>query len=249
MAVIRNNFEQYYPGNAPGGFGGNVSQPFLVSDANPMHGNRHVRMATPGTATPGARRTFTASPAIEFITYLYLDSLNLPASSNYDCVWLRAAGDAAAAVRIRILTSGLVRLVGTGGAVLWTSTQPFPIGSYVRIGLYVEAGTSPTTGAARLAFYAGDGTTPIEDSGLVSGVNVASSYGAFDNAAIGKQNTANLNSTGDFDDFVIRTDINATQNFLPIIPSTFLRVSGSWKSAEAHVRVSGSWRQSEIVHE
>lgn len=94
---------------------------------------------------------------------------------------------------------------GSGGSLTTqaTDTANIPTGQWVRFELYAEAGTSPTTGKARLAIYALDSTTPLYDTGLISGIDTAGSSGLF------VQSRQNVNTTFNVDDLGTKTATDA----------------------------------------
>lgn len=89
-----------------------------------------------------------------------------------------------AAARALINSASHLRLTTTGSGssvTRWTDTSTIT-GAWFRVELLVTAGTSPTTGTARLALYSDDSTAPLADSGLISGIDTAGSLGAFTGA-------------------------------------------------------------------
>lgn len=120
-----------------------------------------------------------ASTASKVLARSYVWVPSAPASEK-PLLQLRHAGGLAAQVVINV--AGYARLSTAGSGTTQaraTDTNPFPTGQWVRVELYADAGTSTTTGAARAAIYAGDSTTPLWDSGLISGIDVAGTNAAF----------------------------------------------------------------------
>ena len=126
-----------------------------------------VRWATVGT--PAALRGyvwFTTLPAVD-ITLLHL-------------------GDGASA-SFTITTAGKARLTVAG--TQWTATANFPTNQWVRVELFATASTNSANGTAKIAYYLGDDTSAVEESGLISNLNTAAATGTFNNSRYGKNST------------------------------------------------------------
>lgn len=78
-----------------------------------------------------------------------------------------------AASRIRLQTFGGTTSTSVNVA---TATDALPVNTWFRWEMWVSAGTSETNGQVRAAYYIGDSTTPVWDSGLITG-NTAGTLG------------------------------------------------------------------------
>ncbi|MCL2453772.1 MAG: hypothetical protein FWD18_00490 [Micrococcales bacterium] len=132
----------------------------------------------------------SASPRADMVAYVWLSTTPLASTQDVPVLRTYTSAGIAAALVLRGMSSNNPKIVlstrGSGSNVdRWTSTPNIPRGTWVRVELNTEAGTSPTTGAARARMYAGDDTTPIADSGLVTGVDTAGSSGIVQDARAG----------------------------------------------------------------
>jgi hypothetical protein len=115
----------------------------------------------------------------------------------------------------------MVNLVGkarVNAKTVIQATEPgtFPLNTWVWVSLYVDAGTSATTGAVRAAYYTqAGGNTPIWDSGLISGIDTAGTTGQLVNVRYGKNSATAMSITFDMDLTTYRTDSDATQTIAP----------------------------------
>lgn len=123
------------------------------------------------------------------------------------------------AARVYINSAGALRLRTKGSVVQWTASAALTIGVTYRWHLHLEAGTSATTGVARLAYYVGDSTTAVQDSGNFTGIDVAGTAAVLYNTRLGKLNATSLSATLNMDSFELRTDSDATGAFAPYTPA------------------------------
>jgi hypothetical protein len=78
---------------------------------------------------------------------------------------------------LRFNTAGKLVILDSTSAVIYTSTASFPLGSWVRVEYMVTG--SASAGQIWLAFYNGNGTTPIEQFTSAASFNTAGEIGAF----------------------------------------------------------------------
>lgn len=214
MSTLNNTFEGgtntavVTSGNSGGASGDAftaVETNVVFSSVRAAHGSLSALIANPGVATATMRWALTTAATVAARSYIYLSALT---AADLDFIRLSHVGDTSA-VFARGIGDGRLRLTILGAAVPWTSTNTIPINQWVRIELRVTAGTSTTTGTARLAYYLGDSTTPVEDSGVITGLNTAGGTAGFINARIGKANGASYTGNINTDDPAVYTDADA----------------------------------------
>lgn len=99
-----------------------------------------------------------------------------------------------------------------GGTDRATSPANFPSGTWVRVELFVQPGDTGT-GSARLAYYPLDSTTATWDSGLITGLTIASTTLA--NVKFGKYDTNAYAGDLSVDDVGLKTDTDAVWGAWP----------------------------------
>lgn len=173
-STFTNNFEGGTNGAVVGsGSGGGTA--FAASDATVLydstikaHGTLSARASSMGTAATNLNRfALTAETIVKNVIYVNVSALPT-ADLDLTNVFTTAGGSAAYG---RINSAGKLRLAVTGGIFPWTATNTFPLNQWVRVELYANIGSSTTTGVVRLAYFLGDSTTAVEDSGTITGVN------------------------------------------------------------------------------
>lgn len=123
------------------------------------------------------------SPVASQACYTGFQTLNTPQLAVELPVWFDTATDAdtwplylqdtggTGICRAYLESTGKLRVSVRSSQVVWTATQPFPLGKWVRISLYI----SLTTGTLKVSYFLGNSTTPVE-TGYIStpGVNIGS---------------------------------------------------------------------------
>lgn len=217
MTIFKNSFEGGAAGasvgTAPGG-----GTPFTASDStivyttDAAHGSFGATYNGASTSTGAVRWALSNESTVKLVIYKKLPSLP---TVDYDLARLTYTGDATAAYA-RINSLGQLRLITTGGVNAWTASTAITAGSRYRYELYVTAGTSTTTGSARLLAYVGDSTTAAFDSGLITGTNTGGGA-AFINARFGKLASGSYTGTDAFDDVAVYTGSDASQSPSPYV--------------------------------
>jgi hypothetical protein len=96
------------------------------------------------------------------------------------------------------------------------------VGQWFRVELLLQAGTSATTGAIRAAIYASpNSTTPSEDGGLITGIDVAGTEGRFNSARI------IFSSQSTIDSFAVKDGADAAWGPWPATGTLSPSVSGT----------------------
>lgn len=236
MASNLTTCESMTVGSGPGASEGiAVSEPtVLVGNTSPAHGSKHLEVANPGTAS-GVTRWAVSGRLIEAVFDLQLTSIP---PGEMTIGELSATGDAVRmCLQITVMpTTGYLRL-RTRSTTRWTSTFNVCDGVHRRIGLYGDAGTSGSDGAARLAVFTGDSQTASGDSTLISGIDIAGTSGGFGNLRLGKSDSNNYTGTIRLDSIYWANGGDATQNFLPYTPAA----SSTFKALGGFLTNAGGW--------
>lgn len=214
MATITATFENQTVGAAiSGSYDGlsAVSGSFICSSAYPMHGAKHVLLSNPGTALSTMRWLPTASRYIGGVFYVRISALP---TADLNILRISDSSDTTS-MQLIIRPSGALRAYSRGSISRWTSTTTLSTGTWYRIGVYMDAGTSATDGALRAAYFTGDATTATEDSGLISGINIADAVGVLNYFRLSKDTTNSYSGDLAFDTAIIKTDTDAVQTFAP----------------------------------
>lgn len=174
----------------------------VISTTRAMHGTRSALLT--GNSTSGGMyiyKTFAATSTLGADTYIYITAAP---SSELTLLWM---GDGSTrGISLGIADTMALRIrngAGGGGASVWTSSTTLSLNTWYRISLVASPGT--TTGTVRAAYYAGDATTPIADSGLLTNQNTgAEPYTAIRLGV--KANTTTFTMTANFDDWAYDTE-------------------------------------------
>lgn len=220
MAILLNSFDggtnavTITTGNS-GGASGNA---FNLVSALPFSNGQtiHTSAMAAGVINPGTALRFAAwtGPAVGVLRwYVYVVSANPTSATNIGCF---TYGGGTQGVIAQLNASGQMSLVTKGAVTRATNTgATFPVNQWVRIELYGLAGTSTTTGAARLAYYLGDSTTLVWDSGLFTGIDTAGTAATFDFALAGKYTGNSHTGTYYVDDMGLKTSTDAVWGAWP----------------------------------
>lgn len=211
-STFTNGFEGGTNGSAVGtaSAGGTA---FTASDAavvytTAFHAHGSLGASCSGNTSTGnnvVRWALASEPIAKLVGYFNFSGL---ATADYDFMNFRITGDTSV-VGARINSVGKLRLVSLG-TVIWTATNTIPTNQAVRVELYANIGSSTTTGTLRLAYFLGDSTTAVEDSGTLSAVNAGDgSTNTYVNARYGKTNSAAFSFNLSFDDVAAYTGTNA----------------------------------------
>lgn len=96
----------------------------------------------------------------------------------------------------------------------WAPTNTMPVGQWIRAEILVEQGTDSTNGRARAAIFDNNSTTPIAESGWVTGLNLGAGTNPMAHVRFGKMG-AGSNATGVYmDDLEIRTGADYTGTWI-----------------------------------
>jgi len=121
-----------------------------------------------------------------------------------------------------------LRASAKGASNIWTAGATFPVGEVIRVEGYTTQGDTTSSGSARFAYYQGDSLTPIDDSGVLTGLNLGGDLGGFTQARVGKLATTNPYPTMWVDELKVHTGADATGFIGPVPPPpTMYRWNGS----------------------
>lgn len=181
-----------------------VTSTYVLDSDFAAHGTLSAYAAPTATTT----RIWWTGSAQRVLIRGYLRVAGLP-TSDWFLLWAQSAGTVVG--RALLNSTGKARVSTTGSVARATAPSNFPTLDFTRVELLVDAGTSTADGSVRLAYYDGDDTTPIWDSGLVTGINT-SGGAALDSFYFGQANTTNAHW---WDDLGVRTDGDAVWGAWP----------------------------------
>jgi len=225
MTVYQNTFEGGTDSTAvttanSGGASGdafNAATAGISYSTTRAHEGTHSGMFTTDAATtylawyPGANTNFAAR------AYYYFTEANSGGEFHLTGLY-EAGGNSALIFR---LTSGNVLRVYKNIAPTsnsWAPTTTMPVGSWIRTELLVEQGTTSSNGRVRAAIFSGNSTTPLAESGWVTGLNLGAGTNTLAHVRFGKMVTGS-NADGVFvDDIVLKTGADYTGTWIG--PST-----------------------------
>ena len=221
MVKLRNGFEggtnaiDMTPSNS-GGVSGDAftavtpTTPFTNAQAH----SGVLSMGLPATAILGyGRWAFTATKNVAVRTYHRLSGAI--SATDFDVMQVRVGG-ATNIATIRIsgysTPTGALRLrVGSSNA--WTATAALPLNTWFRVEVLIEQGTGGADGRMRLAYFLGDDTTAVQDSGWITGLALGGGGTGIDSVVLGK--TSGAASPASFmDDAAANTGADYTGSFI-----------------------------------
>lgn len=186
-----------------------------------------IRINSTASGTAYAYDTL-ATPSGQMATayYVWIDAL--PASGSEISLFYTATDAPVRAFAIGLLSTGFVRLYDSANATIVTSNVQFPLGQWVRI----EVAATQATGALRVAYFVGHGTTATWDSNSspLTGKSLGANFTSF---RWGKASTSAYVGTWDFSavryDPAVGTFIGpAPYNTVTTPPTTVMNVDNDW---------------------
>lgn len=179
-----------------------VTSGLVYSNADSAHGS--MGWVAPTTAADASARWAISGSTAAGRLYIKIDSA---ITSDQGILRFSHTTDTTSA-NLYITNAGTLRLTHKGGTA-WTAGATFPVNQWVRVELYANQGTGASDGVARAAYYIGDSSTPVYDSGNVTGLSLGADVGQFSNARLGKL-AASTSPLMRFDDFAVNTGADAT---------------------------------------
>lgn len=229
MVKLRNSFEggtnaiDITPGNS-GGVSGDAfaavtpTTPFTNAQAH----SGVLSMGLPDTAISGyGRWAFAATKGVAIRTYHRVSGAI--SATDFDVMQVRR-GAATNIATIRIsgysTPAGALRLrVGVSNA--WTATAALPLNTWFRVEVLIEQGTGVADGRIRLAYFLGDDTTAVQDSGWITGLALGGGGAGVDSVVLGKTSSAAAPAAF-MDDAAANTGADYTGTFIgpSVVPVT-----------------------------
>lgn len=222
MTKYGNNYEGGTAGQAvtAANSGGASGDAYAAADASFQYANDQVahgtlsgKVTAPGSALSVVRRALPDVTTLSERFYFRVDTL-----PNTD-LWLSrvtATGDAINGFVAYLNGNNQFRLRSADNQNIWTATSAIVTDTWYRAEYQIDIGDGSTNGTAHFAYYSMDSTTPIQDSGTISGLNLGNGATAWVNHRLGKCNGNSY--TGDLwvDDDATWTDADATGLIGPV---------------------------------
>lgn len=203
-----------------------------VFDTFAAHGGMAMKITAPGAvaqqvkwAPDGTLEAFAAR------FYLYIDAL-----PGVDCWLTRFLNSTTAIGNIEVSAAGNLVLLNQTSTAAWTSSSNLPTGEWVRVEVWIDVGTSTSTGQGKIAYYVGDQTTAVESSAVLTGQNFLGAN--ITQINFGKCNGTDVTSNLWFDDLALST--GATDYIGPVVTSTPPTGSGTFTDNMARLQVTTS---------
>ena len=220
MVKLRNSFEggtnaiDITPGNS-GGVSGDAfaavtpTTPFTNAQAH----SGVLSMGLPASAISGyGRWAFAATKNVAARTYHRLSGAI--SATDFDVMQIRVGATNIATIRISGYSApaGALRL-RVGAVTSWTATAALPLNTWFRVEALIEQGTGAADGRIRLAYFLGDDTTAVQDSGWITGLALGGDGAGIDSVVLGK--TSGAASPASFmDDAAANTGADYTGSFI-----------------------------------
>lgn len=224
MVKIRNNFDGGTNGTGmtvpnTGGASGTAFTAVEVAAtfSNEQSETPPLSMKPPTTAITGYGRWTVPDRNISTRLYLYTTTAH---SADYNFLQFR---DATSAVILTIRINGanaLRAFVTASAANAWTASGTLPLNQQVRVECLYEQGVANNDGRVRVAYFLGDLTTPIQDSGWITGQNFRGDVSATSSVYVGKIQTTAYPGSLYLDTVAVDTGVDYTGNFIgPDVPA------------------------------
>lgn len=200
----------------------------FYSTTRAVVGSSCARFEATGAVTAGARFALANPRDIAIRFYIYMTN------DDVDILRVSHATDTTA-FTLRMTAADSLRLVTKGAVTAWTGAQPFPLGEWVRVEMFVQQGTTSSSSSVQLAYYAGNSLTPIESVSL-SSLNLGGDLGALTQVRIGRT-SATDHSAIFVDSLAWNTDADATGLIGPPVNSAPIVNAGTDQNVAAGASV------------
>ncbi len=211
--------------------GGASGTAFAAATAGLNFSNTRAHGGTLSAAfTTPAASTYTAwypgaAANMQARGYFWLDQAN--AGGEFHLIGIYEANGNSVMI-FRLTAANVLRLYKNIAPTsnTWAPTTTMPISQWVRAELLMEQGTDTTNGRARVAIFANNSTTPLAESGWVTGLNLGAGTNTPAHVRFGKM-FAGSNATGVYmDDLEIRTGADYTGTWigptvLPVVSTAY----------------------------
>jgi hypothetical protein len=204
----------------------------IIDNTHAQSGSQSAKLAATSGAVDSFRWTGMASTAWASSFYVWVDTL--PSQE----VWLNNVTASGTRAGMAILSStNKLRLIDTRGVAtpVWTATNVFPTGQWVRIEMYSTQAASGAT--QQIAYYLGDGTTAVDSFTSSAGQTGA---GNVDSAIYGKLDNSTYTSAIWIDNVQFETAATGFLGAYPSAPAATLRPGSDLSNAGGFIIVGGS---------
>lgn len=224
MTRLRNNLNggTNNVGITTGNSGGASGDAFTAVEATALFSNEQshsasLSMKPPSTTTTGlARWQASGDRTLAFRIYAYFTAAH---AADYQFGQVLVINTSTAAATIMMQGTNLLRLRNnTTSLNPWTAASSFPLNQWVRIELLVNQGTTTSDGQLRIAYYLGDSTTAIEDSGWITGQNLRGDAGTINGVRFSKISANTYGGNAYYDDPGVNTGTDYAGFIGPELP-------------------------------
>lgn len=207
MSILTNSFAGGTAGTLvstanSGGASGNAFTAVAGLTFANIGGRLGAQSAAPGTATAVARWSLPElATTVKRIVPFRISALPAADLQVVRVNWGSTIGtDTAGSFHVVVLSTGRIRLttIGAGGSTVRFTGSTYTIlpDTEYRLEVYATLGTSTTTGSIRATLYLIDGTTALEDTTLLTGIDLGGTGSSgFTNALSGKLDGGNYTGT------------------------------------------------------
>lgn len=234
MTLIRNRFDGGTNGTGmtTANTGGSSGTAFTAVEVAATFSNEQsetpaLSMKPPVTAASGYGRWAMSDRDIATRTYLYCTAA---ITSDYNFMQFRVTDQGTTAtLTLRVNSANFLRaFVHSTSTNAWTASSTLPLNQWVRVECLYRQGVAANDGQVRVAYYLGDSTTVVADSGWVTGLNLRGDTGPTGNVYVGKtQTTANAASVY-LDTIAINTGTDYNGFIGPDVPPVLVSPTYRW---------------------
>lgn len=188
MAIRRNNFDGGTNGTGltVGNTGGDSGDAFTAVEVAALFSNAQAHsgalsvVAPTGTESGLGRWSVPDSARqIALVSYVYMTDAQV---ADADIMRVEVSGAASDALRVQIMSTSRLRLRLPHAATnVWTATNQLPLNQWIRVECIIDIGTTDSNGQAHLAYYADENPTAIDESTLLTGLDLAGDGGTLAN--------------------------------------------------------------------
>lgn len=224
MAVVRDKFTAGNDGNTLSTANSDADSVVAtggtnVIDVDEVYSISRSVLSTATSTSGGVYWTRTINSTTTLGADMYIRFTSLPSG---ECTIILYMSGSTQCIRLNLTSTGQLRIrdaAAGGGANIWTSTATMSTGTWYRISVFATQHAS--TGTVRAAFYTGGGTTPLDDSTLLTGRNTG--VGAYGQIRWGtKASTSTTSYTANIDDYAYdeaASGLLPVEAVSPVLPS------------------------------
>lgn len=185
--------------------------------SNEQSHSASLSMKPPSTTTTGlARWAASGDRTMAFRIYCYYTAAHV---ADYQFGQILAVNSSTAAATLMVQSTNLLRLRNNTTSVnVWTAANSLPLNQWVRIESLVNQGTTTSDGQLRMAYYLGDSTTAVEDSGWITAQNLKGDLGALNGVRFSKISANTYSGSAYYDDPAVNTGTDYAGFIGPELP-------------------------------